>query len=619
MSGSDARRIDDWRETEAYAGALAALQLGKWAEALTALEPMLETYSDQAELRQLVEQTRARQISEQKGGVRSRTLLVRARRVIFALLLVIALVLLAFALQRIYTGFVMPSLAQTRAATQQESLLTQASRALAAGNYDDALDLFGQLAELNPDYPGLSEGVAAATQARELESAYQTAQAQMAAGEFAAAQATLIGIQQEAPNYRAVADLLAQIENRNQLNSLLRQVEEAKAAGDLEGLMVRLEAARRISPRDERTQLEDTLFSTYITLANQAVENSAGQVDELRRADDLLGKALSLRPQAPAATVPRDRLRRYLDGYSAFAAGRWERAIVQLELVYTEQPGYLDGLATQLLYNAYMRIAERYHADGEIALAWERYYRASQLQGIDTSTARALAASLAQSMTPTPTATPTLAPTVPATPTPAPTATATPGYVPLSRYRGKIVYYSNQAGSAELWIMDPDGSHKFRIWNQGLAAAEYQRLQKAEMRSPDGLNWLYVTTPRNSQNAQIYIGYPDGTSFQVTEWGGQNYDPVWSPKGHWLAFVATDTGNDEIFLIGADGEHPKRLTWNDWEWDKHPSWDPEGGRLVFWSNRVTGYQQIWLMNEDGSYPVNLSNSKYEEWDPIWIK
>jgi len=61
------------------------------------------------------------------------------------------------------------------------------------------------------------------------------------------------------------------------------------------------------------------------------------------------------------------------------------------------------------------------------------------------------------------------------------------------------------------------------------------------------------------------------------------------------------------------------VTKNDWEWDKHPSWSPDGGRLVFWSNRVTGYAQIWLMNDDGSYQTNLSNNKFEERDPIWIK
>jgi TolB protein len=61
------------------------------------------------------------------------------------------------------------------------------------------------------------------------------------------------------------------------------------------------------------------------------------------------------------------------------------------------------------------------------------------------------------------------------------------------------------------------------------------------------------------------------------------------------------------------------LTQNDWEWDHHPSWSPDGTQIVFCSNR-TGYQQIWLMNADGSNPRNISPwAEWNDWDPVWIK
>jgi Tol biopolymer transport system component len=128
-----------------------------------------------------------------------------------------------------------------------------------------------------------------------------------------------------------------------------------------------------------------------------------------------------------------------------------------------------------------------------------------------------------------------------------------------------------------------------------------------------------VLKARGQDHIHLYVRYPNGKSLQLTDWIGIAYDPVWSPKGHWIAFVSNEPGNDEIFLIGADGQFPKRLTWNVWEWDKHPSWSPDGGRLVFWSNRDVGRGQIWLMNDDGTGQVNLSNNQYEETDPLWIK
>ena len=63
----------------------------------------------------------------------------------------------------------------------------------------------------------------------------------------------------------------------------------------------------------------------------------------------------------------------------------------------------------------------------------------------------------------------------------------------------------------------------------------------------------------------------------------------------------------------------KRLTINMWEWDKHPSWSPDGNQIVFWSNRDTGRRQLWIMNADGSNQRVMISSPYQDWDPIWLK
>ncbi len=63
----------------------------------------------------------------------------------------------------------------------------------------------------------------------------------------------------------------------------------------------------------------------------------------------------------------------------------------------------------------------------------------------------------------------------------------------------------------------------------------------------------------------------------------------------------------------------RRLTSNSWEWDKHPSWSPDGTQIVFWSNRDTGRRQLWVMNADGSNPHVLLKSTFNDWDPVWAK
>jgi hypothetical protein len=109
----------------------------------------------------------------------------------------------------------------------------------------------------------------------------------------------------------------------------------------------------------------------------------------------------------------------------------------------------------------------------------------------------------------------------------------------------------------------------------------------------------------------------------VTKMGaGIVYDPVWSPAGNEIAFVATESGNDEIWVINHDGTNPRQLTRNTWEWDKFPTWSPDGRQIVFASNR-TGNQQLWIMNADGSDQRLLlgwdSWTPYNDWAPVWVK
>ena len=104
----------------------------------------------------------------------------------------------------------------------------------------------------------------------------------------------------------------------------------------------------------------------------------------------------------------------------------------------------------------------------------------------------------------------------------------------------------------------------------------------------------------------------------LTDFRGDEYDPVWSLDGQRIAFVSNHTGNDEIWSVRADGTDAVQLTRNNWEWDKRPSWSQDGSRIVFYSNR-TGWRQIWVMDNQGGTQLNLSMNAFDDWDPVWIK
>ena len=249
------------------------------------------------------------------------------------------------------------------------------------------------------------------------------------------------------------------------------------------------------------------------------------------------------------------------------------------------------------------------------------------------------------------TGTPTAAPgnLQTATPTPAfvtvepvasPTATASPSPVPQAipaELMGKIVFLSDREGATEEereragrlqatpqvtpqpYVYDPATGQFGRltdIWPHQVAAArDAWSANKLYQAYTQELLWT-----GQKKLAIHYYDYEYNTEQIVTEMGaGIVYDPVWSPVNNDLALVATESGNDEIWLIGHDGTNARQLTRNQWEWDKHPSWSPDGQQLVFFSNR-TGTNQLWIMNADGSNqrPLMPANP-YNDWDPVWIK
>jgi dipeptidyl aminopeptidase/acylaminoacyl peptidase len=223
-------------------------------------------------------------------------------------------------------------------------------------------------------------------------------------------------------------------------------------------------------------------------------------------------------------------------------------------------------------------------------------------------------------ITATPTPWPTITPAVVwfdlTTITPTPTTTPQPTVPALPPVlTGKILFLSDRSGEPELYVLDP------ATGRLGLLTAQwpYDLAERSEILSPDERSFVYVQDDER-RVPQIYIysrEYSD--SRQVTFNTGMSYDPAWSPSGDRLAFVSTEGGNDDIYVVGTDGQGMARLTVNEWEWDQHPSWSPDGTQIVFWSNRDSGRKQLWIMNADGSGQRLLLESEHNDWDPVWGK
>jgi Tol biopolymer transport system component/C-terminal processing protease CtpA/Prc len=73
---------------------------------------------------------------------------------------------------------------------------------------------------------------------------------------------------------------------------------------------------------------------------------------------------------------------------------------------------------------------------------------------------------------------------------------------------------------------------------------------------------------------------------RLTVHDGFDGRPRWSPDGKWIAFVTNRTGNQDIFIIPADGGSPRQVTFYG-RGNIVADWSPDGQKLLFFSPRDT--------------------------------
>ncbi len=239
--------------------------------------------------------------------------------------------------------------------------------------------------------------------------------------------------------------------------------------------------------------------------------------------------------------------------------------------------------------------------------------------------------------TPTPTSVlATIEPNPTLTPTPTSPPFPNPARMPPG-LQGKIAFLSDRYGaSAWYYVVDPDGNNLMKLpepW-------PYELALQLDTFSPDMSQRVFVrygTSEHAAADFELWVeNQADGWQWTLVDnsahynaasghlpvyFPGYDFDPAWSPDSAHIAYVSITDGNEEIHVVNKDDSSrpDQRLTVNEWESDRHPSYSPDGGQIVFWSNRETGRKQLWIMDADGNNQRRLLDSPYNDWTPVWIK
>jgi Tol biopolymer transport system component len=199
----------------------------------------------------------------------------------------------------------------------------------------------------------------------------------------------------------------------------------------------------------------------------------------------------------------------------------------------------------------------------------------------------------------------------------------------------KIAFDTGGGASGNIFVTNVDGSGMPTQLTFGTTSKPERNIRPA-WQPPDGQKIAFVS--RRNGCDDIYVMNPDGT--EVTQLTGTpqcdpssvpnppaDNAPAWSPDGNKIVFQRTlpgadgqlSDGNDEIYVMNADGTDQTRLTYYPGR-DDDPDWSPDGRWIAFHRDHQPIDSQIlevFVMNADGSNQIPLTHLPSENAHPAW--
>lgn len=190
---------------------------------------------------------------------------------------------------------------------------------------------------------------------------------------------------------------------------------------------------------------------------------------------------------------------------------------------------------------------------------------------------------------------PTSVETVGFTETPEMEVTAIPTEEPIIPCN--IAFDSDRDGNREIYTMSADGSNQVNLTNN--PAEDFDPVW-----SPDGSQIAFVSNRDNENPGQfIYVMKADGSEVRQLTFEDGSDLPDWSHDGSSLTY----TSNGDIYIIKADGSGQSVNLTNSPEIEHHSSWSPDGN-LILYALGENDKQDIYVMNSDGSKPIQVTDN-----------
>jgi TolB protein len=116
----------------------------------------------------------------------------------------------------------------------------------------------------------------------------------------------------------------------------------------------------------------------------------------------------------------------------------------------------------------------------------------------------------------------------------------------------------------------------------------------------------------------ITFPIPQEQWVRLTNHSAEDFHPSFSPDGQRVLFDSNREGHHEVYTVKTDGTDLQRLTQGPTIDNDHPRWSPDGTHIVFESDQGNSNVDLYSMNADGSGPQTIDFKGSAGWCRIFI-